>query len=386
MNEQDKPTVFFIHHSTQMGGAEHSLLLLANGLGERNWRVVILLPDRGPLYAELSESIEKELLPILRLKRRKSWVSSLRYFSAWIRSGLKIRRLTRRHQAALIHANCTTAFLYAFPKYFRKRLPLVWHVRDFIPPSLPTGRLISNASRIICTSTCMADQAALRNAPQMRRIPNPIPIPDDLPPRNSAWLEGLDLPADAFLVAQVGQLIPGKRVECLIGVAELLAPKHPNAHFLIVGEDLFGDFPDYRRKLEEQIAGAGLADRFRFVPWQEDMTDCYAAIDVLFHPALEEPFGRVLAEAMAFEKPVVAVAKAGPAEIVVDGETGFLAVQGEVAEMAGVLGRLLADGELRRVMGVAGRRRAEEMYGLERHLERMEGLYGEILKGKVQAD
>ena len=57
-------------------------------------------------------------------------------------------------------------------------------------------------------------------------------------------------------------------------------------------------------------------------------------LDVLVHTTDREPFGRVFIEAMAARKPIVAFNSGGAAEIVVDGETGFLVPPGDVEAMA----------------------------------------------------
>jgi glycosyltransferase involved in cell wall biosynthesis len=79
---------------------------------------------------------------------------------------------------------------------------------------------------------------------------------------------------------------------------------------------------------------------------------------VLFTP-LNEDWGFVPLEAMATEKPVIAVSQGGPAESVVDGQTGYL-VAPRAQEFASAMSRLIEDPALTRRMGLAGRARAGE--------------------------
>ena len=57
-------------------------------------------------------------------------------------------------------------------------------------------------------------------------------------------------------------------------------------------------------------------------------------LDVLVLPSHQEPFGTVLAEAMAVGTPVVATRVGGLAEVVQDGVTGRLVAPGDPAALA----------------------------------------------------
>ena len=75
------------------------------------------------------------------------------------------------------------------------------------------------------------------------------------------------------------------------------------------------------------------------------------------HPALEEPWGLVINEAMASGLPVISSRNVGAAEeLVVEGVTGFLFDPGNVGELAGLMVRVagMPEGE-RRAMGGAAR-------------------------------
>jgi glycosyltransferase involved in cell wall biosynthesis len=83
----------------------------------------------------------------------------------------------------------------------------------------------------------------------------------------------------------------------------------------------------------------------------------YSGAGVFVHPALEEPWGLVINEAMASGLPVVASRNVGAAEeLVLEGVTGFLFDPGNVGELAGLMARVagMPEGE-RRAMGRAGR-------------------------------
>jgi glycosyltransferase involved in cell wall biosynthesis len=97
----------------------------------------------------------------------------------------------------------------------------------------------------------------------------------------------------------------------------------------------------------------------------------------LFPLQWDEPFGLVLAEAMACGTPVLSLARGSVPEVVVDGETGF--VVGDVDELMGCLSRT---GE---IDPKACRARAESRFGVKRMTDDYEAAYEKILSGRGEA-
>ena len=91
-----------------------------------------------------------------------------------------------------------------------------------------------------------------------------------------------------------------------------------------------------------------------------------------------ETFGRVAAESLAKGTPVIATAHGGPAEIVVDGETGILFPPGDVPALVSAVKTLAADPERLRAMRTAARQDFLRRYAGSRVLARWEALYREV--------
>jgi glycosyltransferase involved in cell wall biosynthesis len=112
----------------------------------------------------------------------------------------------------------------------------------------------------------------------------------------------------------------------------------------------------YIRMLRQQ---AGDCPQIRFVvsPTDEAMRAICANSYAVLYPPFNEDWGLIPLEAMALEKPVVAVNRGGPTETVVDGVTGFL-VEPTAASFAAMIERLADDPDLVRRLGKCGRERA----------------------------
>lgn len=133
--------------------------------------------------------------------------------------------------------------------------------------------------------------------------------------------------------------------------------------------------------LRAEISRAGLEDRVFFLGAlpEEDLRDWYAASALVAFPTYHhEGLGRVIVEAQAMEKPVVAYATGGVPEGIVDGETGCLVPTGDVVGLADHLAQLLGDAGKRERMGRAGRRFVEGRYSLAAAAARHESFYREL--------
>jgi glycosyltransferase involved in cell wall biosynthesis len=104
----------------------------------------------------------------------------------------------------------------------------------------------------------------------------------------------------------------------------------------------------------------------------ETLATCYRACDVFALPSLEEGFGIVYLEAMAFGKPVLAAPLTAVPEVVLDGETGILVDPDREHALVTALVSLLGNPALRKRLGEAGRRRVVEHFSFDRLVERLD--------------
>ncbi len=169
----------------------------------------------------------------------------------------------------------------------------------------------------------------------------------------------------------------------LVTALEIVRRRHPDLALLTIGESL----PGFRDELLARAARLGMADAVFGTGWLtgDELAAAYRLATVVATPSLcFESFGLINLEAMAAARPVVASMWGGPSDVVDDGVTGFLVNPLQVPVMAQRIERLVADPALAARMGAAGRRRAEALFGMPGHVDRVEALYAELL-GSVAA-
>ncbi len=185
--------------------------------------------------------------------------------------------------------------------------------------------------------------------------------------------ERLAIPPATPLLATAGRLTAVKGQDTLIRAVAELRRRGEEVSLLILGEG------ELRRDLEALAARLGAEASVFFLGWRPDVAQVLAACDVFCLPSRNEGMGRVLVEAMALGKPIVASDIGGIRDLVSSGENGLLVPPGDVAAWAAALVRLHRDPEERRRMGEAGRRRAPR-YSAEEMLRALDGLYRNLLR------
>jgi glycosyltransferase involved in cell wall biosynthesis len=121
-----------------------------------------------------------------------------------------------------------------------------------------------------------------------------------------------------------------------------------------------------------------LSENVDFLGERNDVAEILGGTDLLLAPSWEEPLGRSVIEAMAMEVPVLATSVGGPAELIREGEDGFLLQPRQPSRWVPVVRRLLVDPQLRASMGKKARERAHR-FGVPAHVAAIMAAYEEAL-------
>jgi glycosyltransferase involved in cell wall biosynthesis len=217
----------------------------------------------------------------------------------------------------------------------------------------------------------------------------PSPFDTDAPPVDRAasrrsLVEQLQCAPETRIIGFFGNLLERKRPLMLVDtIAELRAraPMLPLAG-LIFGQDRDGRAEAVRQRAEAR----GVADCVRLMGFRYPPEPWLAACDVLLVPAVAEPFGRTLIEAMLLGTVVVAAASGGNLEAVRDGQTGYLLPPDDPAAFADRILHILGDPELCRAVAAAARRDAVARFGLRQHAEEIMRVYDSMLSIGAEQD
>jgi glycosyltransferase involved in cell wall biosynthesis len=196
---------------------------------------------------------------------------------------------------------------------------------------------------------------------------------DGIQPDAAGFRRKHGIPEHHAVVMQASWIIPEKGFADLLEAARLVLAEEPDVHFVMVGEG------NWRARYTELAQQMGIGNRVIWTGLVENplAEGVFAVADIVCQMSRwQEVFGWVIAEAMAYAKPLVATRVGGIPELIEEGRSGFLVSQGDTRAMADCLLRLLRDGELRQRFGVAGRQICESRFDLRRNVAEIIRLYG----------
>jgi hypothetical protein len=218
---------------------------------------------------------------------------------------------------------------------------------------------------------------------RIRMIPCGFDSGEFSPMARSRARAQLGLDADAFIVLQLGRMVPRKGVDNVIRAMGHLPEGIPARLLVVGGDDAVPDeahTPEIGR-LRRIASQCGVADKVTFTGrrLRPDLRAYYAASDVFVTTPWYEPFGITPLEAMACGVPVVASAVGGLQYSVTDGVTGQLVPPHDPVALAQALARLHANPRLAQAMGRAGMRRVRSLFTWERVSRMLMDVYDEVL-------
>ena len=177
-----------------------------------------------------------------------------------------------------------------------------------------------------------------------------------------------------LVIGVVSKLWEGKGHKCILEAAKRVVVKVADVKFMFVGEGYL------REELEELTKQLGLSDYVIFTGFRTDIPEVTAIFDIAVLASFFEGLGRVLLEAMALGKPVIATRVGGIVDVVTDGETGSLVPPNDSVVLAEAMIKLLLNDELRKRMGQAGRAKIDEKFSARTMVTRIKEVYEGLIQ------
>ena len=175
------------------------------------------------------------------------------------------------------------------------------------------------------------------------------------------------------VVGTLGRFNPAKDHANFVRAAGLVAQRHPEVRFLMVGRELTSD----NAVLMHWIEQTGCADRFVLLGERADVAVCLSAMDIFGLSSRTEGFPNVVGEAMAMGVPCVVTDVGDAAMLVAD--TGVVVPKEDSSALALGLGQLLTlDADVLHAQGQMARQRIVAEFTMMRARDRFEAIYQRV--------
>ena len=363
----------------RIGGNESFARELSSQLYEHGWRSVLCFLTEPPEGVRNYLSLPNVSIEVLN----NSWHPNLS-------AAKEFRRILRTYRPKIVHLHFI-GFIGLFPWLARltsaNRVFFTdqgSHPENYAPQRSPFWkrllvRMINwPITKVICVSnynyTCMTMLDVLPTE-RFECIYNSVDFSRVLESaeRAASFRRQYAIPENRRLITQVSWIIPEKGIPDLLEAVRLVVRENGEVQLVLVGDG------SYREEYTRLAAKMGIAEH---VTWTGLITDpfvagVYDAADIVCQVSRwQEAFGWVIAEAMAYRKPVIGTLVGGIPELIENDKTGFLVHPGDPNQIAQKLLQLLGDNKLRQQMGQAGHESAVTRFNLQKNVSGLMELYG----------
>lgn len=399
--------ISFVSVSDQMGGSEAMLLQIASQLRRSHpaWSLQLILPGPGPL-AEASRQIGMEVtvlpMPPSLARLGESGLTGGHRAAAvlrLVRAGLDLPRYQRRLGQALalfrpdvVHTNGFKAHILA-ARAGRPGRRLIWHMHEYISGRPITSPLLRHhagrCSVVVANSESVAAdvRTVIGSRAPVQVIYNAVDLARFAPAGPAVDLDRLaglaPAPDGTVRVGLVATFSRWKGHDTFFRAIAALSPSLPMRAYVIGGALYETDGSQYSAaELHRLAAQYGLEARVGFAGFVPDADRVMRALDIVVHASTTpEPFGLVIAEAMACGRALVTSATGGAAELVRATDDALTHRPGDAEGLAAAIGELVADPSMRARLGARARAAAVSRFDAGRLAQEFAAVYDRAAPG-----
>ncbi len=364
-------TVLYAVESMERAGAEQVVLSLLRGLDRKRFRpVVCCLTERG----ELAEQAEALGVPLEALGKHPRFDLPV---------VPRLVSVLRRHRVEIVHSHVWPANVWGrvVGGAMRVRGLVVtehnvdlWKRKTHFLVDRCLARL---TNRILCVSKAVErfyHESAGIPREKLEVVPNgidPAPFAESIDAASVRREVGVRKAGPVLAV--VARLLPQKDHRNLLEALARLKERGLEVSCLVAGDG------PLREELEKLALERKLGDTVRFLGERRDVPRLLLASDLVVLSSAHEGMPLAVLEGMAAGKPAVVTDVGGNAEVVRNGETGFVVPPSDPAALANAIEKLLRAPDVARAMGAAGRERVRREFSVATMVRRNEEIYERIL-------
>ena len=373
----------------EVGGSHISAINLISGLNTEEIKPLVVIHDDHEVLSEyldgrgipyLVSPRSSILSPVYRVPGRSAFGAGFKYLA----SVPSLIRFLKEHRTDVVHTNDGRMHAtWALPARL-SGARLLWHHRG--DPAAKGANMLAPllANQIVTVSHfAKPSRPILPIDERVTVIHSPFDHPSSIPEKDDCRMTAireLGLARDARFVGYFGGLIERKRPLLFVEAVAAHNRRFPQMalHGLLFGQPEAGG-PPFDKLVMQRAAELGISAHIHLMGFRSPVAPFMRAVDILLVPAVGEPFGRTIIEAMLLGTPVIATNHGGNPEAIRDGENGRLVAPENPEAFVEPIHRLMADPcEWKRISDTA---RAEALvnYGTAAHIDGITRIYEKLV-------
>ena len=360
--------LYLSHCGSSIGGGEKQLFHLITHLNRYYYEPFVICPDDG-IFAE---QLRKSNIPILILNLppwRKVSSRLTRHVAA-----AKLTKAAKEFGTQLIHTSDSWLNPYVTEVANSLNIPTISHVRNILTPSQVSKYSFDSMDVIIAISKESKVPLVYSGIPheKIRVILNCVDTNEFQ--QNQEESAKTDEP---FVIGIVGRIEPFKNQMIFVEIAYRVTQRCQNVRFHIIGGTLnTHEHRRYEKAVRQLVSEYQLDDVIHFTGHITDMSSAMRDLDLLVTLSA----GSVIAEAMASGKPVIGTPIGSTSDMIEDGVSGYVIPLNPLENIVQKIIEVIKDPVLCMQLGQNARKRAETMFSIDTHVQKVEKIYKQLLE------
>ncbi len=179
-----------------------------------------------------------------------------------------------------------------------------------------------------------------------------------------------------FVAGTVARLVPVKNHSLIVSAASRLKDTCKDIRFVFVGDG------ELRDSLQSFAVAEGIADRFLFTGWRNNIPEILRAFDIFIMCSKNEGMGRAFVEAQAAGVPVIGTRVGGVEEVIDEGRTGYLIDPGDADGLAEKIELLYRHKSHARALSEACKAWVHPKFSADLMVDEIDKVYRKVLEEK----
>ena len=373
-----KSKIMYLTHTAKVGGAEKSLYNLIKNIDDKQYYPILVCGEDGELADMVRDlGVEVHIIPMKQINTKYKIGGIFRLIS----TSIDLRKFIKDNHIDIVHNNTYRARFFGTISGTIANVKVITHIRDIMHWTYVEKKLVKFEDKIIAISDAVKEhifkQISTKYRSKIYRIYNGVDINEFDPTGLQKYIlrNEYSIDKDKIIIGAVGRFDEWKRFDLLIEAANLLNCKYDNLYFVIVGDAFNEEQEKVKAQIKKLVNKYKLENQVIFTGYRKDVCAVMNDFDIFILTSDNEPFGRVLIEALSLNLPIVSTNNGGAPEIIKNELNGVLVQYNDIESLTQGITYILEDVNTREYMKENNRLYAKQHFSIQTHVSMVQNLY-----------
>jgi len=373
--------ILYVHAKGEVGGSDISLLTILKNINRKVFSPNVIVPKKGPFFYDYKNYCENcEDIKFTVLKSPDNLMELLKILFWFIPSIISIWKIIRKWDIDLIHVNTIVVPSSIIAAKLAGK-PVIVHKRELVVSNKIASWMLDFitflfADKVIAISNVVKHSSIKILQKKIVLVHNGVNLSDFSTKDDNKLYKAYGIPRESLLIGIFSRIEPWKGQHIVIKALPKVLKRTGDIKLFIFGQYYTNKGRKYFNELKNIVDELELNKFVIFPGTVKNVNKVYNGFDIIVLPSVApEPFGRVVIEAMAAGRVVIATDNGGIKEFIENGKNGLLVRAGNLNDMENAITELAENPNLRKELGMNGRKTVQKYFNIALIAKELEKIY-----------